>query len=52
MDVEFYIVAVVFFTFVYCVFTLPRKLLQRRRDRRNREALARKVRDMFESKDC
>jgi large-conductance mechanosensitive channel len=49
MDLEFYIVAVVFFTIVYCVFTLPRKLLQRRRNRRNREALANEVKSLFET---
>jgi hypothetical protein len=49
MDLEFYIVAVVFFTIVYGVFTLPRKLLQRRRNRRNREALANEVKSLFET---
>ena len=48
MNLEFYIVAVVFFTFVYCVFTLPRMLWRRRKQRQQREALSRTVRDMFE----
>jgi membrane-anchored glycerophosphoryl diester phosphodiesterase (GDPDase) len=49
MDIEFYIVAVVFFTIVYLVFTLPRQILRRRRNRRNREAMAREVKRLFES---
>lgn len=49
MDIEFYIIAVVFFTIVYCVFTLPRKILRRRRNRRNREAMAREVKGSFEN---
>ena len=48
MDLEFYIVAVVFFTIVYCVFTLPRMLWSRRKRRQQREAMFRTVRDLFQ----
>lgn len=48
MNLEFYIVAVIFFTIVYCVFTLPRVLWRRRKQRQQREALSRAVRDILE----
>ncbi|MFM9845359.1 MAG: hypothetical protein ACKVOI_20530 [Dongiaceae bacterium] len=48
MNLEFYIVAVVFFTFVYCVFTLPRMLWRRRKRRQQRETMARAVSDLFQ----
>jgi hypothetical protein len=48
MDLEFYIVAVFFFTIVWCVFTLPRMLWRRRKQRQQREALSRTVRDLFQ----
>ena len=48
MDIEFYIVAVVFFTIVWCVFTLPRMIWRRRKQRQQREAMSRAVRDLFQ----
>jgi hypothetical protein len=49
MNLEFYIVAVIFFTIVWFVFTLPRMLWRRRKLRRQREALSRAVRDVLEN---
>ena len=48
MNLEFYIVAVVFFTIVWCVFTLPRMLWRRRKRRQQCEAMSRVVRDLLE----
>ena len=48
MNIEFYIVAVIFFTIVYFVFTLPRMLWRRRKQRQQREALGRTIKDILQ----